>query len=78
MTPGHPLSVRGVHTRLMDAINLMDESSCLLSTYKGVAKRQGPVLLTRIIYNPIMDKLSHVQWNVGWNYLSGGIVDVWE
>ena len=60
MTSGHPLSVRGVHTRFMDAINLMDESSCLLSTNKGVAKRQGPVLLTRIIYHPIMDKLSHV------------------
>ena len=30
----------------------------------------GPFLLTRFNFNPGMDKLSHAQYSVWWNYLS--------
>ena len=30
----------------------------------------GPLPLTRINFNPSMDKLLHPLWNLGWNYLS--------
>ena len=33
-------------------------------------EHQGPLLLTWFNFNPSMDKKSHAQWSVEWNYLS--------
>ena len=42
----------------------------------------GPLLLTWINFNHSMDKLSHAQWSVEWNYLSISKLqqynEVWE
>ena len=38
--------------------------------YDFTADALGPLLLTRINFNPSMDKKSYIQKSVRWNYLS--------